>query len=499
MPIARNGGWIMNGSEPIRRNARIAPDLPAVLRVDGSTISYAVLERTVDALSHRLRELALVPGQKAALLTGDWYRYLAVTLALARVGVAVAPTALMDVAFVDSPDDAKGYPRVVSLHDLWPDDLLAGGVLPPAEMVSDDSAILAYCPSSGTTTGTPKIIALSHDRMMRRIATRALSPPWITAVRQTCLVGPGVVFGLGRILRTLWAGGVVVLPNFQAEKMAFWLVSSRVGHMAVSPIGLRKILEVLPREGVRCALESIEVGGGTLPAATYELAQRRLPANIIVTYGSTETGPVAAGPLAAMLGRFGAVGYPFPGVDVEIVDAEDRPLGPGKEGILRVRSGHAANGYVGNTDDASASVFRGGWVYPNDRAIVEDDGLLRILGRTDDVINRGGAKFSPEAIEGVLMSLADLREVAVFGAPDGNGEVAVCAAYVPNGPLVAAEFHERCRERLGAQAPTFIMKMRELPRNAMGKVLRNELARMAVAASRNERGSPGAPQSQPQQ
>jgi long-chain acyl-CoA synthetase len=488
----------MNSSEPIRRNARIAPDAPAVLRVDGSTVSYAVLERTVDALSHRLRDLALVPGEKAAILTTDWYRYLVASLALARVGVAAAPTALMDVAIADSAEDTDGHPRVVFFRNLWPDDLLDGGELPPVEIDADDSAILAYCASSGTTTGMPKIIALSHRLMMRRIAIRAVSPPEIAAGRQTCLVGPGSVFGLGRMLRTLWAGGVVVLPNFKAEQLASWLVSSRVRHMAVSPIGLRKILEFLPREGVRCALETIEVGGGALPRATRELAQQRLPARLIVTYGSTETGPVAAAPLEAMLGRSGAVGYPFPGVDVEIVDADDGPLDRGTEGILRVRSGHAANGYVGN-DAASASVFRGGWVYPNDRAIVEHDGLLRVLGRTDDVINRGGAKLNPEAIEEVMMTLADLREVAVFGAPDGKGDIVICAAFVPNVRVAAADFHARCREQLGAQAPAFIMEMRQLPRNAMGKVLRNELARVAVAAGhRDEQERLRAPHSQTQ-
>jgi acyl-coenzyme A synthetase/AMP-(fatty) acid ligase len=110
---------------------------------------------------------------------------------------------------------------------------------------------------------------------------------------------------------------------------------------------------------------------------------------------------------------------------------------------------------------------------------------LRIIGRNDDAINRDGIKVHPQAVEDVLMTLANLREVAVFGATDSAGLVVVCAAVVPNGPLDAAAFHARCRERLDARAPSFIMQMRELPRNTMGKVLRGELARIALDASRS--------------
>ena len=373
------------------------------------------------------------------------------------------------------------------LDDVWPRDLVADGVPQPAQMHADGSAVLAYCPSSGTTGARAEIRA--DEPRPHGAAHRGPrhSAPLFGGPRQTCLVGPTSIFGLGRMLRTLWCGNVVVEPNLDAQELASWLASSRVNHIAISPIGLQKILEVLPADGVACAVETIEVGGGILPRSTFDVAQRRLPGALIATYGATETGPVAAAPMGAIIDRPGAVGFLFPGVAVEIVDADDRPVAAGEEGILRVRSSHAASAYVGN-DAAASRVFRDGWVYPNDRAILDRDGLLRLMGRTDDVIVAGGAKVNPQAIEDVLFTLADLREAAVFGAPDDSGMVVLCAAIVPNAPLLADEFHARCRKRLGAQAPVFIMHLRELPRNAMGKVQRNELARMAVDASRGPRG-----------
>jgi acyl-coenzyme A synthetase/AMP-(fatty) acid ligase len=478
----------MNASEPIRRNARIAPDAPAFELIDGTTISYGVVERTIDALAFRLRALSLVPGQTVALATNDLYRSVLIPLASARIGVATAPirlpAALTDVAVLDRRMEGNGSARVVALDDLWPADLLAGDAPPPVALHPGGGAVFAYFPSSGTTAKTPKLVPLSHDVIRNRISTRAMAMPGHTGVRHACFVGPPSVFGLARILRTLWSGSVVIEPNIDANQFASWLVSSRVSHLAMLPVQLRTLIEGLPATGVGCDVGTIDVGGGALPLTTYDLARTRLCANIVCSYGSTETGAISSAPMASMVGRPGAAGYPYPGVEVEVVDADDRPVGPGQEGLLRIRSAQIGSAYVGDAE-ASAKVFRAGWVYPNDIGMIEPDGLLRIIGRNDDAINRDGIKVHPQAIEDVLMTLANLREVAVFGATDSAGLVVVCAAVVPNGPLDSTAFHARCRERLGARAPGFTMQMRELPRNAMGKVLRGELARIALDASRS--------------
>lgn len=476
----------MNGSEPIRRNARITPDAIAIQRNDGSSVTYATLDRTIDTLAHRLREIGLRAGQTTAIVTADGHRYLVVLLALARIGVTAAPgslpPALTDVVLSDYPPGSVGHSRVVPLSDLWPAGLPAGAV-PPAAMHADGSATLVLAPSSGTTTGAPKFVPISHDAMARRLASRIMHPPMLAGTRHSCFVGSFSLFGLNSVLRTLWTGLTAIEPNLVAEQLASWLVTSRVSHVSISPIGLRKLLDVLPAGGVACDVRTIEIGGGALPLSTYELAQQRLPATVIATFGSTETGPVATAPFAAVAGQPYAAGYVLPGVEVEVVDADDHPLRAGEEGILRVRTGGAAIGYRGN-EAAAARVFRNGWVYPHDRAILASDGLLHVTGRTDDVIVMDGVKFNPQVVEEVLTSLADLREVAVFGVRDDNGVAVVCAAIVPNVPLDGDAFHARCRDRLGARAPALIMHLKELPRNAMGKVQRSELARMAVEADR---------------
>ena len=408
----------MNVTDPIRRHATLTPAATAYLHGDLTEISYLELERTIDTVANRMRELGLTPGQSAALHSVDYYRFIVATLALARVGVASAPISLpahlTDVAFVDRGLVANGCPRVVVLDDLWPTDQQTLSATPPASIHRDDAAIFLNSPSSGTT-GTPKFIPVSHDLAFRRLALRALALPLPVDVRQVCYVGVDTHLGFSSVLRVLWVGGSVVEPPRKRRQVEAWLVRSRVNYMVTSPIALQRLVAQLPSVRGPYALRTIEVAGSTLPPAMFELARQRLCDTILSLYGSTESAGVASAPVSLGAGR-PLAGYAFPGVEIEIVDADDRPVAPGNEGIVRIRSELNARGYLDNPD-ASANVFRAGWMYPGDLGTLAPDGLLTISGRTDDVINRGGDKISPQAIEEVLMTLADLGEVAVFGIP----------------------------------------------------------------------------------
>jgi len=229
------------------------------------------------------------------------------------------------------------------------------------------------------------------------------------------------------------------------------------------------------------SLETIEFGGSPLPRRLYDLACARLCPNIVSLYGTTEAGAIAAAPMAALIDRPGAVGYVHAGVEIEAVDADDKPLPPGSEGILRVRSDTCVDGYV-DLAASSTGAFKGGWFYPGDVGTVSGDGLLTLAGRASEVINSGGVKVSPQVIEDVLLSLPEIRDAAAFGAPDAGGITQIWAAIVPNGPVNAPTLRAACFERLLERAPRRFLRVKRIPRNAAGKILRGELTRMAIAA-----------------
>ncbi len=300
--------------------------------------------------------------------------------------------------------------------------------------------------------------------------------------RQACLIEPTTSYGFTSCLTVLHAGGAVLEPNLDAADIPGWVARSGVNTMILSPIALSKVVDVLPPVRRSHAVDIVEVEGGALPAQVLAATRERLSPQVFMNYGSTECGRVAGAAASALAGIHGAVGYAYPGVELRVVDEAGHALPPGAEGELAIRSARSVASYY---DDpaASARVFRDGWVYPGDRAVLRDDGLLVITGRTDDVINMDGVKFNPQVIEDAMMALGGLREVCVFAVANDAGVTSLCAAIVPTRPTHADAFHEQCRRALGNHAPTFIMHMDALPRNSNGKVMRPELVRIARKAS----------------
>ena len=486
VPDDSNQVRAVNATEPLRRHALVTPDAAAWVRADGVPLTYLALDRAVDALAHRLRAADLRSGTTVALFVRIPLRFCVAALALARLGVAFAPEMpagrLASVALVDGEDPrAAEYARALPLVDLLPEESHVAAHAPPP-MHPDPDAVLMYCPTSGTT-GRPRYTPVSHELMLRRIVLRVLTlaplsgTRSLATTRQACLVAPGSCYGFSTVLRALWGGGTVVQLGLDAGSIAERIADAGVTSLVASPIGVQRIAEALSRSTPIPGLEILEVGGGVLPAGLAALAQQRLCRNVVVAYGASETGPVTSAPLARAGARPGAAGYPYLGVTIEIVDDGDRPVAPGVEGHVRIRSEYAAGLYV-DDPEASARVFRDGWVYPGDVGVLEADGMLRIVGRSDDVIDHGGVPVQPQAIERALADLADLTEVAVFGVADGARVTRLCAAVVPAGPWDAQAFHARCRERLGGDAPDVIVQVQALPRNANGKVLRPELVRL---------------------
>jgi acyl-coenzyme A synthetase/AMP-(fatty) acid ligase len=481
----------MNVSERIRRNALQRPGAVAYAGVQGETATYADLERTIDVLARRFVDLGLREGQTAIVAVADHYRYLVLALALARIGVAhgpaILPAGLAALAIVDAGETAPDGVRAVQVGSIWPRSY--GAPVAPMPMHDQPGTVFKVCPSSGTTGGR-KFMLLTHEVAMRRIDTRLVpglahgDRRGTADARQACFAEPSTAYGFMSSLLVLHGGGTVLEPNVEGTEIPLWLVRSRVNVMILAPNSLAKIVDVQPSLRGANALDVVEVGGAALPAQLLAVAQQRLTPRIFLNYGSTECGRVAGALAGDVVGRPGAVGYAYPGVELRVVDDADEPLPPGTEGVLAVRSAHNVPGYLG-PPELSTHAFRNGWVYPGDRAVLGADGLLTITGRVDDIINAGGVKVNLQALEDAIMTLADLREVAVFGAVNDAGETCVCAAIVPTVPINADAFHARCREHMGALAPVFTMHMESLPRNSNGKVLRTELARIAREAGRS--------------
>lgn len=201
-----------------------------------------------------------------------------------------------------------------------------------------------------------------------------------------------------------------------------------------------------------------------------EAFNARFRAPICQHYGSSETGAVANHVPSAVLERLDSVGRPVENVQVEILDADGRPLPVGAEGEVVVRSEVVAPGYLmGGVSDASR--FQGDRYRTGDLGRLDADGFLQLSGRVDQVINVGGFKVSPHEVIQVLEQVPAVREAAVVGVEDALGEEVVYAAVTLKAPTTEREILEFCRSRLSDyKIPRRIEIRDEMPRGPSGKI-----------------------------
>lgn len=483
----------MNITDSIRRHAEAKPDSAAVIRPNGQVVSYGEFDRTIDCLASGLQGLRITPGSVAIAITRRPYRDLCFRLAFARLGIAGAaasmPADRVALVLTEAPIAADAGARFVSVERIWPHQVPSSAHATQVPSHQDGAAVCAIFPTSGTT-GLPKFVAVSHTQIAHRVATKPPALQLPAGTRQICTIGAGTGYGFMHRLAVLRGGGTIVMTT-GVQQILSLIAGHRVTHLALAPFSLQRLLQTLPAGvGPLPSLQQIEVGGSALPRRLRDLARQRLCANIVTQYGSAEAGPIAGASVDSLQGRPGAVGYGYPGVEVEVVGDDDVPVPPGTEGILRVRSAGCANAYVGDPA-ASASVFKGGWVYPGDRGIMSHDGFLSVRGRASDVINQGGLKVNPQLVEDVLMSVPEIADAAAFGVPDPMGIARIWAAVVADEPLDLGAVEALCRERLKHNAPVSILQLEVLPRNEAGKVLRDELRQRVVSAHGKKSGSTG--------
>jgi long-subunit acyl-CoA synthetase (AMP-forming) len=150
------------------------------------------------------------------------------------------------------------------------------------------------------------------------------------------------------------------------------------------------------RKDVQCSVEHVCSTGGVVSRSLSDHIRARMTPNFVCSYDVTEIGTVATAPAAMIADRPGAVGYVAPGVTVEVVDRNGCALAPGKDGSVRIRSRHAAIGYIGDAK-ASKSAFRDGWFYPGDIGFLTEDSLLVIVGR-EGVSRDEGSKAMSKSV-----------------------------------------------------------------------------------------------------
>jgi malonyl-CoA/methylmalonyl-CoA synthetase len=350
---------------------------------------------------------------------------------------------------------------------------------------SNRRAMIIY--TSGTT-GRPKGAVSTHQNVGAQIAALVEAWRWTPADR-LLLTLPlhhvhGIINGLGSALAV--RATCEILPAFDADRVWERLASGEITVFTAVPTIYKLLIaswNAAPPEVQRTrsdgarGLRLMMSGSAALPVQTLE-RWREIPGHTLLErYGMTELGMALSNPLAGER-RPGYVGQPLPGVDIRLVDEDGRDVAEGTPGELEVRGPAVCLEYWQRPDD-TRDAFRDGWFRTGDVAVWEN-GSFRLLGRSNvDIIKTGGFKVSALEIEEILRTHPAIAECAVVGVHDEDwGERVSAAVELRTGASLSLdELQQWAKVQLAPyKVPRALQAVPALPRNAMGKVVKPEVA-----------------------
>lgn len=380
----------------------------------------------------------------------------------------------------DRPAPGSEPYAVVRNDDAWTEEAARlGGVLPSASALANSIAVIGV--SSGTS-GLPQPVALSHNCLYTRAALVITSPQWPRSCRLMASAPLSFTATRMNVLSSLLDGGSVFFTPVlsSSEHLAESIESSKANAMLTVPATARGLIGLAgSKTPLFPTLDYLMCCGGPMSGTEKITARQTLTSGFLENYGSTMAGMLTLLESKDIQAHGNSVGRPLPHVRIEIVDQQDRPLPPGDVGTIRARTPGVAEPLSlgsGDGEQRTSDLLVDGWIYPGDIGVLDESGFLRIVGRTSDMIIRGGAKVYPSEVEGVLAEHPAIAEVAVVGWPDQVLGEEVAAFVVLRLKAERRELLAYCRSKLQPdKQPREIFIIDAMPRNAHGKLLKREL------------------------
>jgi len=502
--------------EIVARNSRKFPDKEAV--VYGNTrLTYRDFNARINRLAHALMDMGVKKGEKVAILLFNCNQYLEAYFALAKIGVIAVPlnfrlhpeelnyiinnsdavALILGDAFVatirgiqkDLPQvrqyisvtekPVEGMLHFESLLQKYPDDE------PLVLMEDDDPVFIMY---TAGTTGRPKGAVITHKNQvvlwtMASLEVSRESDIGDMSLWRVCAAPP--IFHMasfGICLAYLLFGATVVLSTevFNPVEIMQILERERCNAVLLIPAMANFLLQIPDLDKYdTSSLEAWFSGAAILPTQLRKRIMKAFPhVKVFDCFGQTESSALVAILRHSDAERkVASVGRALPGIEIRVVDAQDRDVPVGEVGEAVYRGPNIMTEYY-NDPQGTAEAFRGSWFHSGDLVRQDEEGFFYVVDRKKDMIVSGGENIYPAEVEEVLYRHPKILEAAVIGVHDEEWGESVKAIVVtkPGETLTEEEVIEFCKEHLASyKKPRSVDFIDALPRNPAMKVLKTVL------------------------
>jgi fatty-acyl-CoA synthase len=514
----------------LERTARRLPDADALVCCHQAVRwSYRELDERVDALARGLVAAGLQVGDRVGIWSPSCAEWVLVQFATAKAGVVlvtvnpayratelayalrqsacrmlVAARSFKESDYAAMIEEVRGelpdLERMVLFESPEWERLAAGEQASEGELRArtealqfDDPINIQY--TSGTT-GFPKGATLSHHNILNNGYFVAKICGYTEADR-VCIPVPfyhcfGMVVGN---LACMTHGACIVVPgpSFEARRVLEAVANERCTSLYGVPTMF--IAELAEPDFASFDLSSLRTGimaGSPCPAKVMKrvIAEMHME-QVTICYGMTETSPVStqSDPADELERRVGTVGSVHPHVEIKLIDQlTGRTVRRGEQGELCTRGYSVMLGYWRQPAQTAEAIDPAGWMHTGDLATMDDAGYVQIVGRSKDLIIRGGENVYPREIEDFLHTHPGVSDVQVVGIPDERyGEAVVAFVCREAGAQLDADaLREHCRAIAHYKVPRDVHFVAEFPMTVSGKVQKFKLREWAIAELRRE-------------